>query len=554
MEMAGPWQDVNDMVANPLSPDTLDSLRKLGFPNMTPVQRAVLLNVLNFKDVAVEAVTGSGKTLAFIVPGIEFLRKAEWSPTIRVLVLVPTRPLAQQVLGVIESFAPYHSGIVPQLVTGGVGSASQNVDDLSTNHPNMIIATPGRLTEVMTIVSPSIFRDLDFLAIDEADRIFEMGQEAHLSSILSVLPKQRRTGLFSATLTDALQGLAITGMRNPVFVRILVTVPDTRHTDSPKKARDTEAPTETRPSAVPADLSNFYTVVDPNYKFVQLFHLLSTEAANSKVILFVLTGAIADYFHAALSLLFGHARSLFVLHGSMNQTDRDASLSGFRGSLGSILIATDVAARGIDIPDVDWIVQFDPPQNPKTFIHRVGRTARLEKKGNAILFLREHEVYYVPYMEKQSVVMTERSVAIPHQAEQILMNIRQWASTSEAFYRQSILAMVSYARAYGEHQLKILLRKKEVDFVALGNSLGLVRLPVMPELKNDPRACEYNERFAQFAAPYRSVGTQIVARQRRDKTKQKKRKKQQRSSEEEIVEWQRRHRKGAWVPAHPNRR
>jgi ATP-dependent RNA helicase DDX55/SPB4 len=266
------------------------------------------------------------------------------------------------------------------------------------------------------------------------------------------------------------------------------------------------------------------------------------------VIIFALTGAIVEYFVPAFRIVMGAGRPILPLHGQMREGDRERSLADLRAIDNAILVATDVADRGIDIPDVDWIIQFDPPQDPNMFVHRVGRTARIGKKGSALLFLREHEDAYVDSVMNQQVDITERMIAVPPNADDVLESIRLFAKDDENFHKKSIMAMVSYARAYGEHRLKLLLRKKEVDFVALGNSFGLVRLPVMPELKDNPAAREYNAKYADYAERYKKTAAQEAATAKREKEEKAKKKKKKRTAEEEIVLYQQRHRKGAWIP------
>ena len=520
MTNAGPWKDLNEIVPNAISQETIESLEKLGFPTMTPVQRNVIPQLMNHKDVAVEAITGSGKTLAFLVPTIEFLKKKIDTSykDLTVLILLPTRELAQQVFAVCQSFMPYHPFLNPQLFIGGC-PLSDDLEHYNANHPNVIVATPGTLHEFITEVPPTTFKGLELFIVDEADQILKMGMEVHLTAIFQALPKQRRTGLFSATLTDALKSIIHTGMRNPIFLKVK------------------------SDGATPTELVNYYAIVDDNYKLTQLIHFLNTTANGKKCILFLLTGAIVEYFTDVLQLLFGSERFIIPLYGQMKQSDREKSLSDFREHDGAILLATDIAARGIDIPDIDWIIQFDAPQDPNMFIHRVGRTARIGNKGNAILFLRDHEERkgYVDYMIAEKVPMEEETIPVPENADEILGKIRSHASESKDFYQKAIRAMVSYARAYGEHKLKLILMKKDVDFVALGNSFGLVRLPVMPELKNARKQQEeYNSRFAELVPE--------ECRSRPDVEKPKQKKKVQRTAEEEIIMYQQLHRRGAFRP------
>lgn len=526
MTKTGPWSDINKVLPNSLSKETIESLEALNFPTMTPVQENVIPLLLNYKDVAVEAITGSGKTLAFLVPAIEFLKKySSQKNELTVLILVPTRELAKQVLDVLTPFIQFHPFIKPQLLIGGC-TADEDYEKYKEIVPNIIIATPGKLHDFITLLPSNEFKRLELFIVDEADQILKNGLENHLTAIFQALPKQRRTGLFSATLTSELLKITHAGMRNPVFLRIK------------------------NEGATPVELVNFYTIVDPVYKLVQLILFLKNDVSNQKAIVFVLTGAIADYFTDVLRLFFGendenneNYRPILPLYGQMEQPDRDKSLSTFKDKENAILVATDIAARGIDIPDVEWIIQFDAPQDPKMFIHRVGRTARIGNTGNAILFLREAEDAYVDYMTNQKVDMRETEIEFDKDtAEEMLKKIRTHAMQTREFYEKGMRAMPSYARAYGEHKLKLLLIKKKVNFVDLGNSFGLVRLPAMPELKNDlEKVSEYNEKYAEFNEPYKNDKIDV-------KKKQQPQKKKHLTADEENALYQLRHRKGGFRP------
>ncbi|OHS99057.1 DEAD/DEAH box helicase family protein [Tritrichomonas foetus] len=516
MAKVGPWSDINKTLKDALAPETINSLNELGFPTMTPVQKNVIPLLLNYKDVAVEAITGSGKTLAFLVPTIEFLRKYANQETneLTVLILVPTRELAKQILDVFTQFIQFHPFIKPQLLIGG-SNASEDYEIYKQNPPNTLIATPGKLHDFITLLPSTAFRRLELFIVDEADQILKNGMEHHLTAIFQALPKQRRTGLFSATLTQALLKITHAGMRNPVFLRIK------------------------NDGATPVELVNFYSIVDPDYKLVQLIEFIKKRTNNQKAIIFVLTGAIVEYFTDILLLFFEGTRPILPLFGQMSQADREKSLNAFRDTDEAILVATDIAARGIDIPDVEWIIQFDAPQDPKMFIHRVGRTARIGNTGNAILFLREDEDTYIDYMTNEKVEMNETEIEIPENADQVLNQIREHAKGNREFYQKGMRAMVSYARAYGEHKLKLILRKKKVDFVALGNSFGLVRLPAMPELKDKEKVAEYNDKYAEYNEPYKND---------KPKVEQKPKKKKQLTADEENALYQLRHRKGGFRP------
>ena len=480
MIVAGKWNDLNTKDNKILSKQTIDALNKIGFPSMTPVQKSVTPFLLGYKDVAVEAVTGSGKTLAFLVPAMEYIRKSEGGIT--VLVLVPTRELAKQVFEVAKLISTVFDKFVPQCAIGGT-QISADLAAFEEIKPSILIGTPGKLHEMIESLPETVFKKLELFVVDEADQILNNGDSATLTKIFQSLPRQRRTGLFSATMNSALQEIIMTGMRNPAFIRI--------------KSND---------GLTPAELINFYSIVDPKYKFTQLVNFIRTKTKGAKAIIFVLNRQEVDFMNVTLKLILGEEYEIFPIHGKMSQRDRDVSLGSFRESQCGILLATDVAARGIDIPDIEWIVQYDAPQDPSMFVHRVGRTARIGHSGNAIIFLREHEDAYVDFVgSTQGVTMQELHLAVPEDADEILDKIRHAVAESEQNYLLSMKCMVAYVRSYGEHKLKLLMRLKELDLVALGESFGLIRLPGMPELRTPqykPRVEEFNEMHHDLWEPY----------------------------------------------------
>lgn len=480
-QTCGSWKELNTSDKTLLSDETIATLNKIGFPGMMPVQKSVASYLLNNKDVAVEAITGSGKTLAYLVPAVEFIKKAKTGLT--VLVLVPTRELAKQVYDVATKLSQYIPEFVPQFMIGG-SKVDEDIETFKNTDPTIIIATPGKLHEFMDIMTRSAFTKIECFIIDEADQILQNGSGQHLSQIFQKLPRQRRTGLFSATMTSALQEIILTGMRNPTFIRI----------------RSNEGQT-------PAELVNFYAIVDPKMKYTQLLHFLRTTCSGSKVIVFVMNRFEVDYMQATMKIILGDDIHIFAMHGKMAQKDRQAALDGFREQPNAILLATDVAARGIDIPEIEWIIQFDAPQNPEMFVHRIGRTARIGNSGNAIILLREHEDAYVDFTESEvGIKMVEMSLAIPEDGEEMLDKVRHAVAASEDMYMLSMKTVVGYTRAYSEHKLKLLLRLKELDLVDLAASFGLICVPKMPELRTKasypPRVQEYNEKYQDLAEPY----------------------------------------------------
>ncbi len=400
-----------------LSEWILKGVDALGFKTMTPVQASTLPSFLTSKDVCVQAVTGSGKTLSFAIPTYEImLRRSEpWRKyEVGAIVLSPTRELAQQICKVFQHFVPFipaEKGSLRIAQCIGGRDVEQDVAAFKQSGANVIVATPGRLETILTSTEILNTRTLEVLVLDEADRILSLGFQKSLTSILAQLPKQRRTGLFSATLTDEVEQLAKAGLRNPVKITVKVQYKKTAggggsgEDGQPGGDSATGGGVVTGHQAIPSTLRNYYSIVKPEHK---LFHLVNflKEHKNEKVIVFFLTCACVDYVYSVLST-FEPLQQLFAchtiqgkaqtytaepettngkgssssssisprpllasMHGRMPQSKRDKVYATFKTAPAGALFCTDVAARGVDIPQVDWILQFDAPQNPEFFVHR----------------------------------------------------------------------------------------------------------------------------------------------------------------------------------------
>ena len=330
-----------------LSGDTLATLERLGFTKMTPVQAATIPLFFKRKDVAAEAVTGSGKTLAFIIPVLETLCRLT-SPLskhqIGALVVSPTRELASQIAEVLAEFLKDRDGTLSyQLFIGG-NKVEKDIESFEEQGGNIVIGTPGRLEDLLLGKSVGItqgqnkfvtaLKSVEMLILDEADRLLSLGFEAALNTILGFCPKQRRTGLFSATQTSEVSSLIRAGLRNPA----VVVVKDDARPDSNQRT--------------PSSLENFYLMCEAKRKLSVLLDLLTTRQSE-KVMLFAATCACVDYFSLVLRHILATHFKLFSIHGKMKKK-RHKIFNQFRTSKTGILICTDVMARGIDIPDVDW--------------------------------------------------------------------------------------------------------------------------------------------------------------------------------------------------------
>ncbi|KAG1177947.1 hypothetical protein G6F70_001229 [Rhizopus microsporus] len=502
---AGSWRSLE----TPLSESILETLDSFGFETMTPVQAGAIPLFMKNKDVVVEAVTGSGKTLAFVIPILEkLLRREEPLKNYEVgaIIITPTRELAQQILSVIDQFVDTHEckdQIHPGLFIGGTTSLAEDISTFKNDHPRILIGTPGRLEELLTKTGQLVnVKELEVLVMDEADRLLDMGFSRQLNTIIAQLPKQRRTGLFSATMTDAISELVRAGLRNPV--RIVVKVEDLLNKGTVQRT--------------PATLEIDYLVCDADQKLLQTVRILETELNQPdgarKFIVYFATCAMVDYFYKVLSRMSClKPFSLHSLHGQMDTKRRTATYSSFielSPAIPAVLLCTDVASRGLDISDLDYVIQVDPPQDPKAFSHRCGRAGRAGRRGKAtVLLVRGREELYVDFLKLRKIPIQRRRYILPNgetvdnsikdemQADEkatsvqvqdpslskFITDIRSIVKTDRDLHDRSIKAFVSWARSYSKHEASYIFRVKDINLGQLAMGFGLLKLPKMPELK-----------------------------------------------------------------------
>ena len=341
-----------------LDPTLLKAVRTLGYEVPTAIQREGIPAILAGRDVVGTAQTGSGKTAAFLLPILHKLKEESPGRT-RVLVLTPTRELAAQIEGALQDLG--RGGRVRgKAVYGGVGMGAQ--EEALRRGVDVVIATPGRLLDHMGRRNVD-FRSLQVLVLDEADRMLDMGFLPDVRRIVGTLPQNRQTLLFSATMHPEVESLARGILRNPV--RIAVSPPH-------------RPPSTIRHESFP---------VPQHLKTSLLVRLLAREDMLS-VLVFVRTKRRADRVARQVEQAgFSVAR----IHGDRSQGQREAALGGFRSGRHTILIATDVAARGIDVLGITHVINYDVPHVAIDYVHRVGRTARHEAEGEAITLVAPEE-------------------------------------------------------------------------------------------------------------------------------------------------------------------
>ncbi len=542
-----------------LRPESLDALAAGGFERSTPVQASTIPLLCSHKDVSVEACTGSGKTLAFVLPMVEILARARKELRryeVGAVVVSPTRELARQIHEVATPFVKTlarggdasDGEELSMLLVGGTDVA-KDVAKFAATSPLVLVATPGRLWDVMQRSRELDGKKCELLILDEADRLLGMGFMATLNNIISRLPKQRRTGLFSATQTEEVSELARAGLRNPVRVTVRDAVNAAARAAGDKKGK------------LPTQLQLLYRLCPVDAK---LWHLVNfiREHHSCKMIVYFLTCACVDFYESAVKELLPES-STIALHGKMKQKQRESALGVFTEQSSGVLMCTDIAARGLDIPGVDWIVQFDPPQDPAAFVHRVGRTARMGREGNAIVFLSPNsEASYVDFLRIRGVEIKAAPGTREHFAEvaaetqngdddkqielasdivdalekteleerggadQTHIALRKASEKSRELMEKGVRAYVSFIRGYKEHHCRFIFRFKELQYGSLAMSMGLLRLPKMKEIRKAPK------KFMEcFVESHVDADTVPFLDKSREKQRQKTLKEQQEAAE-----------------------
>lgn len=342
----------------PVSEKTRKAIANQGWEAPTPIQSMAIPELLDGEDVVGLAQTGSGKTAAFAIPLIESLDRRPRG--IQALVLVPTRELASQAAAEISNLSRYNP-VRPVVLCGGVGIGPQ-IKALKNRSTSVVVGTPGRILDHLQRGTLRL-NSVRYLVLDEADRMLDMGFAPDVGRILSRTPEGRQTALFSATMPKEIQGMVRRHMRSPRYITV-----------------ESEAPTVDTVEQV-------YYRLHGREKTRALRALIDAE--DPVAIVFRRTKHGATKLHRQLEKA-GYRAAL--LHGGKTQSQRTRTLAGFARGRTSILIATNVASRGLDIPDVSHVVNYDLPEDVETYVHRIGRTARAGKEGVAVTLVGEDEV------------------------------------------------------------------------------------------------------------------------------------------------------------------
>lgn len=345
-----------------ISPEIKKNLHALGFHKPTDIQYKSIKPIMLGDDLLAIAQTGSGKTAAFAIPIIDIIHHRKKSKTSRktsCLVMVPTRELASQLTLVFKSIAQ-GTRVKISSVYGGVEQDSQ-ISQLEKG-TDVIIATPGRMFDLHHQGFAKL-DDIELLVLDEADHMLDLGFYKDIEDVLKIIPKHHQTLFFSATINKTIKKLAYSLVRNPIHIQIApkdIVSKNIQHSVLPVKMDD----------------KRFF------------LERLITENPEAKILVFVRTKVRAERVLAAMSRV---GVSCENLHGGKEQTEREITLANFKNGKIRIMVATDVAARGVDIPNVDYVVNYDMPEISENYVHRIGRTGRGKKKGIALSFCDESE-------------------------------------------------------------------------------------------------------------------------------------------------------------------
>lgn len=443
----------------PLSEPTQKGLAASHFKTLTDIQQRAIVHSLKGRDILGAAKTGSGKTLAFIIPVLENLYRRQTTELdgLGALILSPTRELAIQIFEVLRKVGRYHA-FSAGLVIGGK-SLREEQDRLG--RMNILVCTPGRMLQHLDQTAMFETHNLQMLVFDEADRILDMGFQKTVDAIVDHLPKERQTMLFSATQTKKVSDLARLSLKDPEYVAV--------H--------------EGAASATPSTLKQHYVVTPLASKLDTLWSFIRSNL-KSKTVVFLASGKQVRFVYES----FRHLQPgipLMHLHGRQKQGGRLDITTKFSQSQHSVLFATDVAARGLDFPAVDWVIQMDCPEDADTYIHRVGRTARYERVGRAVLFLDpSEEKGMLSRLEQKKVPIEKINIKASKQSS-IKNQLQNMCFKDPELKYLGQKAFISYVKSCFVQPDKTIFNIKELKLEDFAGSLGLPGAPRIKFIKGD---------------------------------------------------------------------
>ena len=356
------------------------SLKNINFTNPTPIQEKSIPLILQGKDILGSAQTGTGKTAAFCIPLLELLMKSSRGS---LLIMIPTRELAKQVLDVINSLLGFKSSINTATLIGGE-SMSKQLSQLK-KRPRIYVGTPGRINDHLQRGTLNL-HDAKYLVLDETDRMLDMGFEVQINKIIKFLPVSKQVLMFSATIPNNILKLSSKYLNDPVRISV------------------------GESNTVAKNIKQEIIELKSDEKLDELINQINIR--NGSILIFVKTKYGTEKLSKALSR--SKIKS-FPLHGGLRQSKRNTIMKNFRDMKFRILIATDVAARGIDVPHIEHVINYDLPQMAEDFIHRIGRTARAGSKGIALSFVTKGD--FSKWKEIQKILNPEKQIKSQHKSK-----------------------------------------------------------------------------------------------------------------------------------------
>lgn len=450
----------------PLSDETKAGLKAAHFTSLTDIQAKAIPTALKGHDILGAARTGSGKTLAFIIPVLENLYRTQCigaDAGLGAMIISPTRELAVQIFEVLRQVGRKGHLFSAGLIIGGKGLREER-DALT--RMNIVVCTPGRMLQHLGQTASFNVDALQMLVLDEADRILDMGFQKDVDAILEYLPQDRQTMLFSATQTKRVSDLARLSLTDPEYIAV--------H--------------ESATSATPKSLQQNYLVTPLPDKLDTLWSFLQSTK-KAKILVFLSSGKQVRYVYET----FRHMQPgipLLHLHGRQKQMARLETTKRFGNAKYSCLFCTDIAARGLDFPAVDWVVQVDCPEDADTYIHRVGRTARYERDGRAVLFLDPSEEEGMLERLLAKKVPIERINARAKKQTSIKSQMQNMCFKDPQLKYLGQTAFTSYVRSLHIQKDKSIFKLAEYDLEQYAASLGLPGAPRIKFLKADADAAK----------------------------------------------------------------
>jgi ATP-dependent RNA helicase DDX31/DBP7 len=516
-----------------------------GFARPTNVQVQTIPSVLKGNDILVKSETGSGKTLSYLLPIVQKLQSV--SPRIQrhdgcmALVLAPTRELCTQILETANKLIQPFVFLVPGAIIGGEKKKAEKAR--LRKGITILVATPGRLADHLVNTQSFNYSRLQFLVLDEADRLLDMGFEKQITQILSILdskkmPHKRQNILVSATINSGVQQLAKMSLANPVLI-------DADATTSGEEPVSEIKASKQETFSTPHQLVQHFMLVPAKARLCALTCFLREELGYAprdakkdapgkcKIVVFLSTCDAVDFHYAlfrkcawpsgkgsaeeadssgdnGVASLFGNQGPVFRLHGNIPQQERVTTFKSFCSSSSGVLLCTDVAARGLNLPTVKWIVQYDPPTETRDYVHRVGRTARSGNQGSSLLFLMPSESEYLGYLSKQGLTMNalslEKTIArvgkrggfLTTSRKKLLHEVVQ--GDLQFLYEQTLLAdkelfelacqaFHSFVRSYATHSsdTRQIFHVRSLHFGHMAKSFALRDPPASSKLRDTGR-------------------------------------------------------------------